>query len=109
MDRSCALKTQTPEHQLLSAVLCELPYLCVARRHVCSEVQHLCGRPCDLAEQAGGCQAVCALQPGHAGDHRCASLRHTCKHACTAPSCTHTCGATFGEVRAAGASAPTHS
>ncbi|CAI2191699.1 11574_t:CDS:10, partial [Funneliformis geosporum] len=51
-------------------------------KHVCKEVNHLCGESCSLIDKRS-CQQICSKEIGHVDEHLCPSSRHYCGEDCS--------------------------
>ncbi|GBB83175.1 hypothetical protein RclHR1_00010057 [Rhizophagus clarus] len=59
-------------------------------KHVCDEINHSCGKPCNLIDKRN-CQKVCFKEIGHDdGEHLCQSRNHYCGEDCSLSTHTHT-------------------
>ena len=59
-------------------------------KHLCTEIDHICGSPCPYRE-INGCLAECQKLNGHSGNHECSEKRHPCKETCSLAGCEGRC------------------
>ncbi|PVF98805.1 hypothetical protein CPB86DRAFT_757922 [Serendipita vermifera] len=81
-DHTCNFLCSFEEDHEILHPKCAIPAL-HAGKHVCQEVDHLCGEECAFIGR-GNCLARCARPIGHLEEeHHCLVQRHTCGEQCT--------------------------
>ena len=59
-------------------------------KHVCGEVNHVCGAPCRFTS-LNGCSGECHNMTRHDGEHQCSERRHPCSQICSLEGCEGRC------------------